>query len=41
MDLGVLKLNLGYGLTYESELKILSVIKKLKDNLPIEIKSTF
>ena len=38
---GGIEIKSGYGLTYESELKILSVIKKLKDNLPIEIKSTF
>ena len=38
---GGIEIKSGYGLNYESELKILSVIKKLKDNLPIEIKSTF
>jgi imidazolonepropionase len=31
----------GYGLTVESELKMLRVIKRLKENTPIEIKSTF
>ncbi len=31
----------GYGLTYESELKMLRVIKRLKENFPITIKSTF
>ena len=29
------------GLTYESELKMLRVIKRLKENYPIEIKATF
>ena len=38
---GSIEIKSGYGLSYESELKILNVIKKLKDNLPIEIKSTF
>jgi imidazolonepropionase len=31
----------GYGLTTESELKMLRVIKRLKENHPIHIKSTF
>jgi len=31
----------GYGLSTESEIKILKVIKRLNKNLPIEIKSTF
>lgn len=31
----------GYGLTYESELKMLRVIKRLKEDFPITIKSTF
>jgi imidazolonepropionase len=31
----------GYGLTLESELKMLRVIKRLKDNYPLLIKSTF
>ena len=31
----------GYGLTAESELKMLRVIKRLKENTPITIKSTF
>ena len=31
----------GYGLTYESEIKMLRVIKRLKENFPVTIKSTF
>jgi len=31
----------GYGLTFESELKMLRVIKRLKENAPITIKATF
>lgn len=38
---GSLEIKSGYGLNYEGELKMLRVIKKLKESLPIEIKSTF
>ena len=38
---GSLEIKSGYGLSYEGELKMLKVIKRLKDSLPIEIKSTF
>ena len=38
---GSLEIKSGYGLNYESELKILEVISRLKNSLPIEIKSTF
>ncbi|SFH11229.1 imidazolonepropionase [Pedobacter insulae] len=31
----------GYGLTFESELKMLRVIKRLKNELPIPVKATF
>lgn len=37
----VLEIKSGYGLSTESELKILRVIKRMKENLPIEVKSTF
>ncbi len=37
----VMEIKSGYGLSVESELKILRVIKKLKQNLPIKIYSTF
>ena len=38
---GAIEIKSGYGLTVESELKMLRVIKKLKDNFPIPIKATF
>ena len=38
---GAIEIKSGYGLSVESELKILRVIKKLKETTPICIKSTF
>ncbi|WP_081212115.1 imidazolonepropionase [Salegentibacter sediminis] len=38
---GAVEIKSGYGLTKEGELKMLRVIKKLKENYPIPIKSTF
>ncbi len=38
---GAVEIKSGYGLTTESELKMLRVIKKLKDLSPLTIKSTF
>ncbi len=38
---GAIEIKSGYGLTYDSELKMLRVIKRLKENYPIEIKATF
>lgn len=38
---GAVEIKSGYGLTVEDELKMLRVIKKLKANYPIEIRSTF
>ena len=38
---GAVEIKSGYGLTLDSELKILRVIKRLKDNYPLEIKATF
>jgi imidazolonepropionase len=38
---GAVEIKSGYGLDLESELKILRVIKKLKQNYDIEIKATF
>ena len=38
---GAIEIKSGYGLNLESELKILRVIRKLKDKSPITIKSTF
>src|SRR5205814_2199352 len=38
---GAVEIKSGYGLNLESELKILRVIKKLKQNHPLTIKSTF
>ena len=41
MGTGALEIKSGYGLSYESELKILRVIKRLKEHSPIQIKATF
>jgi imidazolonepropionase len=38
---GAVEIKSGYGLTVEDELKMLRVIKRLKDTTPITIKSTF
>ncbi len=38
---GAVEIKSGYGLNLESELKMLRVIKKLKKNSPVTIKSTF
>jgi imidazolonepropionase len=38
---GAVEIKSGYGLTKDAELKMLRVIKKLNDNYPITIKSTF
>ena len=38
---GALEIKSGYGLSVESELKILRVIKRMKEKSPIEIKATF
>lgn len=38
---GALEIKSGYGLNTEGELKMLRVIKRLKDNHPLTIKSTF
>ena len=38
---GAIEIKSGYGLSVESELKILRVIKKLKETTPITIKATF
>jgi imidazolonepropionase len=43
MNLGTVALEIksGYGLSVEGELKMLRVIKRLKETLPLEIKATF
>ena len=41
MGTGALEIKSGYGLSTESELKMLRVIKRLKENFPITIKATF
>ena len=41
MGTGALEIKSGYGLTVTSELKMLRVIKRIRNNFPIEIKSTF
>jgi imidazolonepropionase len=38
---GAVEIKSGYGLTVEAELKMLRVIKRLKENYPIAIKATF
>lgn len=38
---GAVEIKSGYGLTFEGELKMLRVIKKLAENYPITIKATF
>ncbi len=38
---GAVEIKSGYGLNTEAELKMLRVIKRLKENMPISIKSTF
>jgi imidazolonepropionase len=38
---GAVEIKSGYGLTVEDELKMLRVIRRLKENTPITIKSTF
>jgi imidazolonepropionase len=38
---GAIEIKSGYGLSVEAELKMLRVIKKLKENAPIPIKATF
>jgi len=38
---GAVEIKSGYGLTSETELKMLRVIKRLKETTPLEIKSTF
>ena len=38
---GAIEIKSGYGLTVDAELKMLRVIKKLKENLPLTIKPTF
>ena len=38
---GAVEIKSGYGLTTDAELKMLRVIKRLKENYPIEIKATF
>ena len=41
MGTGAIEIKSGYGLSVESEIKMLRVIKKLSDNYPIKIKATF
>lgn len=38
---GAIEIKSGYGLTLDAELKMLRVIKRLKENFPIQIKATF
>lgn len=41
MGTGAVEIKSGYGLTTDSELKMLRVIRRLKSDFPIEIKATF
>lgn len=38
---GAIEIKSGYGLTTESELKMLRVIKRIKEQFPLEVKATF
>lgn len=38
---GAIEIKSGYGLTVEGELKMLRIIKRLKENFPVAIKATF
>lgn len=38
---GAIEIKSGYGLTVESELKMLRVIKRIKEDFPIQVKATF
>lgn len=41
MGTGSIEIKSGYGLTTEDELKMLRVIRRIKENFPMEIRSTF
>lgn len=41
MGTGAIEIKSGYGLTTEDELKMLRVIRRIKENFPIEVKSNF
>lgn len=41
MGTGAIEMKSGYGLSLEDEIKILRVVKRLKENFPVEIKATF
>ncbi|SMO40403.1 imidazolonepropionase [Solitalea koreensis] len=38
---GAIEIKSGYGLSYEAELKMLRVIRRLKENYPLPVKATF
>ncbi len=41
MGTGLVEIKSGYGLTLEDELKILRVIRRIKENAPLEVRATF
>lgn len=41
MGTGIVEIKSGYGLTLEDELKILRVIRRIKENAPLEVRATF
>lgn len=41
MGTGLVEIKSGYGLTLEDELKILRVIRRIKESAPLEVRSTF
>lgn len=41
MGTGLVEIKSGYGLTLDDELKILRVIRRIKENAPLEVRSTF
>lgn len=38
---GAIEIKSGYGLTTESELKMLRVARRIKETVPLEVKTTF
>ena len=41
MGTGLVEIKSGYGLTLEDELKILRVIRRIRENAPVEVRATF
>src|SRR5690606_19239400 len=41
MGTGAVEIKSGYGLTIDAELKMLRIVKRLKENYPVAVKATF